>query len=146
MSKIGRMPSLFLGGEDMALNTWDLAEFSNTANNAAPQYRLNVKTPLPQGADYYIHAGVPADQHLIIDPSAALLKFNAVPMQVESERIVSNQTSRFYASFTTGFAKMFTDACLIQDQSVTIAANPIPAAMDVYAEMLTDMNDKNAHP
>ena len=97
-------------------------------------YNLNVKTPIPQGADYYVHGNIPANQHLIIDPSSALMKVNAQPMMVESERIVSNQTQAFYASFTTGFAKMFTDACLIQDMSKDFAANGFPTEMEYYGD------------
>jgi len=139
MSKIGRTPKLFVGGEDMALDTMDLTEFSMTSNNAAAEYKLNVKMPLPQGSDYYIHGAIPTNQHLIIDPTAALLKLNAVPMQVESERIVSNQTQAFYASFTLGFAKLFTDAAIIQDQSKAIADYPLPSAFDYESNQIVNM-------
>ncbi len=130
MAKIGRAPNLFVGGEDMALETLDLAEFKRSSNVAGAQYNLNVKMPLPQSADYYIHGAIPTNQQLIVDSKAALLKMNAVPMMVESERVVSNQTQAWYASFTLGFAKLFTDACIIQDQSKTIAAYPLPSAFD----------------
>jgi len=74
LSKIGRTPKLFVGGEDMALDTMDLTEFSASANTASAEYKLNVKMPLPQGSDYYIHGAIPTNQHLIVDPTAALLK------------------------------------------------------------------------
>jgi len=58
-----------------------------------------------------------------------------MPLMVESERIVSNQTEAFYASFTLGFAKMFTDACLILDKSKAFSGYGFPAAMDIYGPM-----------
>ncbi len=139
MSKIGRTPKLFVGGEDMALDTMDLTEFKMTANNAAAEYKLNVKMPLPQGSDYYIHGAVPSNQHLIVDPTAALIKLNAVPMAVESERIVSNQTQSFYASFTLGFAKLFTDAAVLQDQTKDITEFPLPDAFDYESQQVVEM-------
>jgi len=60
-------------------------------------------------------------------------------MMVESERIVSNQSQAWYASFTLGFAKLFTDACLIQDQSKNITAYPIPDQLDYAAAQLVTM-------
>jgi len=138
MSAIGRMPSIMVGGEDMALETWDLPEFKKRTTGGqnpegSPVAKLNVKTPLPQGADYYIHGLISDNQQLIVDPTSSLIKLNAQPMKVESERIVSNQSSAFYASFTTGFAKMFTDACLIQDTSKDFANFPFPPEMDYYS-------------
>ncbi len=140
MSKIGRKPNLMVGGEDMALDTLDLEEFSKTPNVAPSEYRLNLKTPLPQGADYYIHGNVADDQELIVDSSSSIIKLNAQPLKVESERIVSNQTQAFYASFTLGFAKLFTDACLILDRTLDFADNGFPAQMDIYDFQNVDMN------
>lgn len=139
MAKIGRTPKLFIGGEDMALDTMDLTQFSNTANVAAAEYKLNVKMPLPQGSDYFIHGSIPTNQHLIVDPTAALMKLNAVPMLVESEKIVSNQTQAFYASFTLGFAKLFTDAAVVQDQSKNVTAYPLPSQFDYAASQQVTM-------
>jgi hypothetical protein len=131
MAKIGRMPKIIIGNEDAALETWDLPEFKNK-NIGTPDYKLNVKTPLPTGADYFIHGNVGTKQQLILDPTSALIKLNAQPMMIESERIVSNQTEAFYASFTLGFAKLFTDACVIMDYSKDFAAHGFPAGFDIY--------------
>ena len=132
MSKIGRMPKVIIGSEDSALTTWDLDEFKvKTAGTTA--YTLNVKTPLPQSSDYFVHGNIPNKQQLILDPSAALIKLNAQPLLVESERIVSNQTSAFYASFTLGFAKLFTDAAVIQDFSKDFSAFGFPTWFDIYS-------------
>lgn len=116
-SKMGRSPKIMISGEEMALDLLDLDQFSNRAQGTT-EYKLNVKTPLPQGADLYINGNMDENQLVIIDPSVCLLKMNAVPLVVESERIVSNQTSAFYASFTTGFAKLFDDSSVIIDQQL----------------------------
>jgi len=131
MAKIGRMPKIMIGNEDAALETWDLPEFKNKTIGTT-DYKLNVKTPLPTGSDYYIHGNVGTKQQLIVDPSAALIKLNAQPMMIEGERIVSNQTEAFYASFTLGFAKLFTDACVILDHAKAFSSYGFPAGFDIY--------------
>lgn len=139
MAKIGRNPKVSLGSEDTALETWDLDEFK-LKTQGSTEYKLNIKTPLPNGSDYYIHGSIPQYQQIIVDPTAALIKLNAQPMMVESERIVSNQTEAFYASFTLGFAKMFTDAALILDYSKDFKTSGFPAGMDVYGSDILTMN------
>jgi hypothetical protein len=81
--------------------------------------------------NYFIHGNVPNSQEIILDPSRTLIKFNAQPLLVESERIVSNQTEAFYCSLTSGFAKLFRDSCVIMDSSLAFAGNGFPAYMDV---------------
>ena len=66
-----------------------------------------------------------------MDSSSTLIKFNAQPLLVESEKIVSNQTTAFYASLTTGFAKLFRDSSVLVDSSLDITAANFPAYMDV---------------
>lgn len=130
MARIGRTPFGILGGEAMALDTLDLAEFK-TRNTGNPDKTLNLKTPVPQSAAYYIHGSMPANQQLVIDRSSAIIKLNAQPLLVEDEKIVSNQTMATYASLTTGFAIMYRDARIIIDKSLAFAGNGFPAYMDV---------------
>lgn len=116
MSRIARVPSVIVGGEDAAIATLDLDEFKKR-ELGTPMKTLDLQTPLPSTSKYFIHGNVPTDQEIIIDPTRALAKFNAQPLLVESEKIVSNQTEAFYASLTTGFAKLFRDAAIILDAS-----------------------------
>jgi len=136
MAKIGRKPSTMVNGEDMALDIMYLDEFLSPVYGT-PMYKLNPDVSLPQGAQMYIHGAVSTNQVAIIDPTSSLLKLNAMPLTVESERIVSNQTEAVYATFATGFAKLFTDATLILDRSKDFATNGFPDWMDY----LTEMND-----
>ncbi len=139
MSRLGKMADTIIGGEAAALTTLDLPEFkTNTFGGVAPagvptSTALRLQTPVPANSRYYIHGNVPADEEIILDSSSSLIKFNAQPLMLESERIVSNQTEAFYASLTTGFAKLFTDSALIMDSGATIGASPFPAEMNVDA-------------
>ena len=140
MSRLGRTPNTIIGGENAALDTLDLPEFkTNTFGGTAPasvptSSALSLKTPIPNNSNYYIHGNVPTDQEIIMDPSSSLIKFNSKPLMVESEKIVSNQTEAWYASLTTGFAKLFTDSTVIMDKSLAFSGNGFPAEMDVDAQ------------
>lgn len=137
MARLGRTPNVIIGGEDAALDTLDLSEFkTNPQGGANPAgvptaNNISLKTPVPRNSSYFIHGNVPANQEIIMDPAASLLKLNAQPLKVESERIVSNQTEAFYTTLTTGFAKLFRDGSIIMDDSITFAGNPFPSYMDV---------------
>lgn len=140
MSRIGRLPSVMIGGETAALNTLNLAEFkTNTNGGAAPagvmaNNTIKLKSPIPASSDYFIHGSMPANQQLIIDPAAAIIKYNAQPLLVESEKIVSNQTEATYATLTTGFGITFRDARVLLDTSTDFdTTNGFPSYMDVDA-------------
>jgi len=128
---MGRFPTTTLGGEAAAILTLNLAEFK-TPVTGTPVHVLKVQTPIPRDMNYFIHGDIPANQELIVDPKKAVLKFNANPLLIENERIVSNQTMAFYATLTTGFAKLFRDASLIMDKSLAFASgNGFPSYMDI---------------
>lgn len=137
MSRIGKIPNKIVGGEAAALSTLNLAEFKTTTQGGtAPAgvpttNNLKLKSPIPSSSDYYIHGTMPANQQLIVDPSSAIIKFNAQPLLVESEKIVSNQTEATYATLTTGFGIVFRDSRVILDHSIAFSGNGFPSYMDV---------------
>jgi hypothetical protein len=131
-SRMGRNFSVIIGGEDAALETLDLPEFKDK-HSGTTQATLNMKTPVPNSADYFIHGNVPANQEILLDKRYALIKLNVIPLLIESDKVISNQTLETYASLTTGFAKMFLDSALILDESLDFAANGFPPYMDVDA-------------
>lgn len=140
MSRIGRIPSIMIGGEAAALNTLNLTEFkTNSSGGTAPagvpsSNAVKLKSPIPASTDYYIHGSMPSNQQLIIDPSAAIIKYNAQPLLVESEKIVSNQTEATYATLTTGFGIAFRDGRVLLDSSLDFdTTNGFPSYMDVDA-------------
>lgn len=129
-SRMGRSFNTIIGGEAAALETLDLSEFKDRKSGTTDA-TLNMQTPVPNSASYFIHGNIPDDQELMVDKRFALLKFNVVPLMIESEKVVSNQTEAFYATLTTGFGKMFRDAAVIMDKSLAFASNGFPTYMDV---------------
>lgn len=130
LSRMGRSANTIIGGEASALATLNMDEFKKRTAGTTDA-TLNLKTPIPSNANYFIHGNVPTNQEIMLDPATALIKFNAQPLKVESERIVSNQTEAFYASLTTGFAKLFRDSSLILDKSLAFSAAGFPTYLDI---------------
>jgi len=129
---MGRRLNTIIGGEDSALETLDMAEFKDRKQGTTDA-NLTLKTPVPRDANYFIHGNIPAGQEILVDPRYALIKFNVIPLLIESEKIVSNQTDAFYASMTTGFGKVFRDSAILVDKSLDFAVNGFPDYMDVDA-------------
>jgi hypothetical protein len=138
MARIGRTPDSIIGGEDAALLTMDLAEFKNSPNTAAPFKTLDLKTPLPQRSNYFIHGNVPSNSQLIIDSGASLIKLNAQPLLLENDREISNQTLLYTASLTTGFTTLYRDGRVRLNHSLAFSgANVFPAWMNPDAQQNT---------
>ena len=139
MARIGKSPKVIIGGEEAALETLDLPEFKTNANGGTQPVgvpsssALTLKSPIPKNSEYFIHGAVPDDQQIIVDPSTAIVKYNAQPLLVESDKIVSNQTMSTFASLTTGFGIMFRDSRVVLDKSVLFTNSGFPAYMDVDA-------------
>lgn len=104
----------------------NMPEFRPTNLFGAPNLTLNTKTPVPKTIDAYVHNSVPNNQLIMVDPSLAAVQLTAVPLTVESERIVQRQLNGTYVSVTTGFMNVFSDARIILDRSVT---TDFPAAL-----------------
>lgn len=129
-SRLGRSFKSMISDEEAAINLLDLPEFKDR-QYGTPQAKLNVKTPIPNSADLYIHPGTPDNTLLLVDPRAALIKLTAKQLMLESERIVSNQTSAVYATLTTGFSKMYQDASVLLDASKEFETNGFPEFMNI---------------
>lgn len=129
-SRLGRNFRTMVGGEAEALHILDLPEFK-IRMYGTPDAKLNLKTPVPNSADFYIHPTVPENQVLMVDPQAALIKLTARQLMLESERIVSNQTEAVYATITTGFSKMYKDAAILLDGSQEFASAGFPDYMEI---------------
>lgn len=129
-SRLGRNFQNIVGGEDQALKVLDLPEFK-TRMSGTPETKLNLKTPVPTQANFFIHPGVDTNQVMLVDPRFAMIKLNAQSLMLESERIVSNQTEATYASLTTGFSKMFQDAAILLDGSKEFSTYGFPDYLNV---------------
>lgn len=130
-ARLGRNFQTMIGGEEAAIDILNLPEFKLRQPSGPTYATLNVKTPVPNSADFFVHPGVPDDQVALVDPSAAMIKLNAKQLMLESERIVSNQTEAVYASLTTGFAKMFADSVILLDDSLDFATNGFPDFLNI---------------
>lgn len=133
LTRMGKNPTTMVGGEDMALEILDLPEFKKSDKGVAPEAKLNLRTSVPSQSDFFIHSSVPASQVIILDESTTMGKFNTMPLKVEHERIVSNQTEATYVSLATGFAIFFRDSRVALDKSVTYTNNPFPEYMNIDA-------------
>ena len=131
-SRMGRKFNTIIGSEESALETLDLSEFKDRKAGTTDA-KLNLKTPVPNDANYYIHGNVPPNQEILVDPRYALIKYNVIPLMIESEKIISNQTEEFYASLTTGFGKIFRDSTMVLDSTKSFATFGFPEYMDVDA-------------
>lgn len=132
-ARMGRNFTTMIGGEDQAIEMLNLPEFK-VRHSGTTEATLNIKSPVPKNADFYIHPGTPEQQLMLIDTSAALIKLTARQLMLESERIVSNQTEAVYASLTTGFSKMYQDATvmLAADKKFTDFGFPDFMSVDPY--------------
>lgn len=128
MARLGKSPKVIIAGEEMSIDMLELLISTRTVGEA--RMKLNVKSPMPQSADLYVHGQVANNQALIIDPASTIIKLNAQPLLVESEKIVSNQTEATYCSLTTGFSTMYRDSRVVMDQTVDFDTDGFPSYMD----------------
>lgn len=132
MSRIGNLPSIMVSGEDVALDVLDLPEFKGFAGQTTLQ-NINLKTPRPQNADYYIHGELAANKMMLLNPEAGLVKLNAQALKTERDRDIKRQITEIVVSLTTGFATLKRDSRLMLDTSLAFADNGFPTWMDVDA-------------
>lgn len=129
-ARMGRNFTTMIGDEEEAIEMLDLPEFKDRSQGTT-QATLNIKSPVPSKADFYIHPGTPSQQLLLVDTSSAVIKLTAKQLMLESERIVSNQTSAVYASLTTGFSKMYQDAAILLAADKKFSENGFPSFMEI---------------
>lgn len=138
-ARLGRNFQTMIGDEETAIDLLNLPEFKLRQPTGPTYATLNVKTPVPNSADFFIHPGVPDGQIAMVDTSAALIKLNAKQLMLESERIVSNQTEAVYASLTTGFAKMFMDSVLLLDENLAFTTNGFPDYLNIDPYLMANL-------
>lgn len=129
--RIGRNPVAIICNEAEALNLLLMTEFQKTRiPNGIPANAtgtdINVRMPLPTDQDIFIHSSVPAKQLIMVDKARAVAQLTAMPLLVETEKIVSRQITGEYVSLMTGFANVFTDGRLILNYGTNLSTNPGP--------------------
>lgn len=133
MARLGKTPTVMVGGETAAMDILDLLTTTKYFGTPRASVTLNMKSPMPQSSDFYVHGVVPTSKVIILDPSSTLIKLNAQPLLVETDKIVQNQTEETYCSLTTGFATLFRDSRIMVDETITFAGNGFPSYMDPSA-------------
>ena len=127
--KMGRTSVVMLTSEADALTILDMAEFQRTmiANGVTPSgVTLNVNRPLPTSQDILIHDAVPTGKILFIDTARAFVQLTAMPLLIETEKIIQRQLQGEYVSIMTGFANVFKDGRLMLDYTTNLTTNPGP--------------------
>lgn len=127
--RIGRNSVAMITNEADATTILSMAQFqqTQTGGNVTPSgVTLNANTPLPTSQDIYVHDSMPAKKILFVDPARAFVKLTAMPLLIESEKIVSRQIQGEYVSIITGFANIFKDGRIVLDYSTTLGTNPGP--------------------
>lgn len=137
-SRLGRNYQNIIGSEDQAIQLLDLPEFKKREQGTT-QATLNVKSPVPNQANFYIHPGTPDKNILMVDKNAALIKLTAKELMLESERIVSNQTQATYATITTGFSKMYQDAAILMAADKPFNTYGFPGFMNIDPYLLVNL-------
>ena len=129
--RINRNSAAMLASEADAITILNMTQFQNTlpaGGNSTSGVTLNVNTPLPQNQDVYVHSSVPTGKIIFIDTTRAFVQLTAMPLLVESERLVQRQVQGQYASIITGFANIFRDGRIVLDYTTTLGTNPGPTA------------------
>lgn len=129
-SRLGKNPGVMVGGETISMDILDLLTTTKYFGDPRATVDLKLKTPLPTNASIYVHGVIPDKQVMMVDKSNAMVKLNAQPLLVESDRIVSNQTLETFATITTGFATILKDSRLILDETILFSGNGFPTYMD----------------
>lgn len=127
--RIFRNSSVMLTTEADAITILNMPQFEqkNPSPGQTPSgVSLTVNTPLPSNQEILVHSKIPANKIIMADVERALFQLTAMPLLVESERIVSRQINGEYVSIITGFANIFNDGRLILDYSTSLATNPGP--------------------
>jgi hypothetical protein len=130
LRRINRQSSVMLCNEADAITILGLPEFQRTQlpNLVAPSgVTLNFENPLPTSQDIFVHSDIPAGKILFVDRARAFVQLTAMPLLIESERIVRRQIEGEYVSIITGFANIFRDGRLVLDYNTSLATNPGPA-------------------
>lgn len=133
---IGRVYTQAIGNPTTALNYLDLDEMKRLFFGN-PMLGTKLKSPLTLPESLYVSANVAASQLILNDPSLSLVQLTAMPLMVETEKIVSKQIEAAYTSIYTGFAKVMRSGSVIIDGSqafVADTATDFASWMQPYSE------------
>ena len=129
---IGRTFSQIIANETTALNFLNLTEVkSRYVGN--PLLGTIVRSPLTMPESIYVSPSVGSGKVILQDPSASLVQLTAMPLMVETDKIISKQLVESYASIMTGFAKLQRNASFIFDGGTAYSSAGFPAYMSPFS-------------
>ena len=131
---IGRVYSQAIGNATTALNFIDMDEMKRLYFAGPAMLGTTLKTPITMPESLYVSAKVAASQLILNDPSMSLVQLTAMPLMVETEKIISKQLEAAYISIMTGFAKVHRTASVIIDGSISYTGNEFPDWMQPFDE------------
>lgn len=126
---IGQTGSQIIGNATTALNFLNLAEVKNKTFPGGPLMPVMIKSPLTVPEELFVSPKVGANKVIISDPSSSLVQLTAMPLMVETDRIVMKQITGTAMSIYTGFAKIQRKASVILDGSILYSGNGFPTYM-----------------
>lgn len=130
---IGRTGLQAIGNATSTLNYINLPEVKNKQFAGAALLPTMVKTPLQMPEELYASVKVPTNKLAIQDPSSSLVQLTAVPLMMETEKIIMKQIQGTVVSIYTGFAKLQRNASIVIDGSILFSGNGFPAWMQPFA-------------
>jgi hypothetical protein len=87
---------------------------------------INVTTPLPNTQDIYVHDAIPTGKLVMVDITKAAVQLTAMPLLLETDKIIARQMNETFVSIITGFANIFRDGRLVLDYTTSLSTNPGP--------------------
>lgn len=130
--RIGRNSTAMVMSEADALTVLNMPQFEkkNPPNGESSSgVTLNVNTPLPSSQDIYVHNDMPTGKIMFVDPARAFIQLTALPLLIETEKVISRQIQAEFVSIMTGFANIFRDGRIILDYTTNLATNPGPSVI-----------------
>ena len=127
--RIGRSADVSLVNVGTYVNIKDMPEVKGlVGNNQLLRVDSDVKTLSAQSMR--IHGLMPANKVMFVDKMNALRRLMVKPLMVESDRIVSRQTTEVVATAILGFMTILRDGRFLMDASLPVASNDFPTWMD----------------
>jgi hypothetical protein len=130
--RINRNSSAMLSSEADAITILNMDQFARKypipAQALAPT-TITVNTPLPSNQDILVHDAVPTGKLVMIDDARAFVQLTAMPLLMETDKIIARQLNETFVSIITGFANIFKDGRLILDYTTNLTTNPGPVVL-----------------
>jgi hypothetical protein len=126
---VGQVGTQIIANSTTGLNFLNLAEVKNKTFPGGPLLPIDVRTPLQMPEQLYVSSKVGANKVIIQDPSSSIVQLTAMPLKVETDRIVMKQINGTAMSIYTGFAKIQRKASIVIDGSILFSGNGFPTYM-----------------